>query len=61
MKFGQEYAAALAREDFPQHWLDSAIEYKQLKKCIKKVQRELDSIGLDSYHQEKPYWSRDAL
>lgn len=48
MKFGQEYAAALAREDFPQHWLDSAIEYKQLKKCIKKVQRELDSIGLDA-------------
>lgn len=48
MKFGQEYAAALAKEDFPQHWLDSAIEYKQLKKCIKKVQRELTSIGLDA-------------
>jgi E3 ubiquitin-protein ligase BAH len=53
MKFGQEYAAALAREDFPQHWLDSAIEYKQLKKCIKKVQRELASIGLDAPTIEK--------
>lgn len=53
MKFGQEYAAALAREDFPQHWLDSAIEYKQLKKCIKKVQRELASIGLDAATIEK--------
>jgi len=53
MKFGQEYAAALAREEFPQHWLDSAIEYKQLKKCIKKVQRELESIGLDAPTIEK--------
>lgn len=48
MKFGQEYAAALAKENFPQHWLDSAIEYKQLKKCIKKVERELADIGLDA-------------
>lgn len=47
MKFGREYASALASEGFPQHWLDSAIEYKHLKKCIKKVQRELLSIGLD--------------
>ena len=53
MKFGQEYAAALARENFPQHWLDSAIEYKQLKKCIKKVQRELADIGLDAPTVEK--------
>ena len=47
MKFGQEYAATLASEGFPQQWLDSAIEYKGLKKCIKKVQRELAGIGLD--------------
>lgn len=53
MKFGQEYAAALASQDFPQHWLDSAIEYKQLKKCIKKVQRELANIGLDAPTIEK--------
>jgi E3 ubiquitin-protein ligase BAH len=53
MKFGQEFQAALAGEEFPQHWLDSAIEYKQLKKCIKKVQRELASIGLDAPTIEK--------
>ena len=48
MKFGQEYSDTLARENFPQHWRDSAIEYKHLKKCIKKIHRELQSIGLDS-------------
>ena len=48
MKFGQEYQQTLARENFPQHWRDSAIEYKHLKKCIKKIHRELESIGLDA-------------
>ena len=48
MKFGQEYQNTLAREDFPQHWRDSAIEYKHLKKCIKKIHRELESLGLDA-------------
>jgi hypothetical protein len=48
MKFGQEYQDTLAREDFPQHWRDSAIEYKHLKKCIKKIHRELESLGLDA-------------
>ncbi|OQO08062.1 hypothetical protein B0A48_06855 [Cryoendolithus antarcticus] len=48
MKFGQEFAQALASEGFPQHWVDSAIGYKNLKKCIKKVQRELLEIGLDA-------------
>jgi len=48
MKFGQEYAATMATQEFPRQWLDSAIEYKGLKKCIKKVQRELASIGLDA-------------
>lgn len=48
MKFGQEYQATLAGEDFPQHWRDSAIEYKDLKKCINKIHRELESIGLDA-------------
>lgn len=46
MKFGQEYQKALADEDFPQHWLDSAIQYKHLKKCIKKIHQELEAIGL---------------
>jgi E3 ubiquitin-protein ligase BAH len=48
MKFGQEFETALAAGEFPQHWQDSAIEYKHLKKCINKIRRELKSIGLDA-------------
>jgi len=47
MKFGQEFQAALARDQYPQQWIDSAISYKKLKKCIKRVQLELESLGLD--------------
>lgn len=47
MKFGHEYSTALANEGFPQEWVDKAISYKHLKKCIKKVQRELEGLGLD--------------
>lgn len=32
---------------FPSHWVDQAIPYSQLKKCLKKVQRELQDLGLD--------------
>ena len=32
---------------YPTRWLDSAIPYSQLKKCLKKVQRELRELGLD--------------
>ncbi|RDW73858.1 hypothetical protein BP5796_07300 [Coleophoma crateriformis] len=48
MKFAHEFKEALAREGFPPHWLESAVPYGQLKKCIKKVESELRSIGLDS-------------
>lgn len=48
MKFGQEYQKALASEDFPPEWRESAIEYKHLKKCIKQVHRELEALGLDA-------------
>ena len=48
MKFGQEFETALAAGEFPQHWQDSAIEYKHLKKCINKIHRELESLGLDA-------------
>ena len=34
--------------DFPAHWVEQAIPYGQLKKCLKKVQRELQDLGLDS-------------
>lgn len=47
MKFGQDFQAALARDEYPQQWIDSAISYKKLKKCIKRVQGELQSLGLD--------------
>lgn len=47
MKFGQDYQAALARGEYPPDWVESAISYKKLKKCIKRVQRELLSLGLD--------------
>ncbi|XXH01153.1 Cystathionine gamma-synthase [Hypoxylon texense] len=34
-------------EGYPQKWIDSAVPYGQLKKCLKKVTRELQEIGLD--------------
>lgn len=48
MKFGQEYSQVLTNENFPEHWRQSAIEYKHLKKCIKKIRKELLAIGLGS-------------
>lgn len=33
---------------FPPHWVAQAIPYGQLKKCLKKVQRELQELGLDA-------------
>ncbi|KAI9822916.1 MAG: hypothetical protein M1832_002941 [Thelocarpon impressellum] len=48
MKFAHLYQEALKNGDFPAEWVESAISYRQLKKCIKAVQRELSSIGLDA-------------
>ncbi len=48
MKFAHEYETALISEGFPDHWVQSAIAYRQLKKCIKKVEVELSDIGLDA-------------
>ncbi|KAI0404040.1 SPX domain-containing protein [Xylaria palmicola] len=47
MKFAQEFRKALQQEAFPQRWVECAIPYGQLKKCLKKVTRELQEIGLD--------------
>ncbi|EXJ59893.1 hypothetical protein A1O7_04040 [Cladophialophora yegresii CBS 114405] len=47
MKFGQDFEATLARGEYPPEWVNSAISYKKLKKCIKRVQQELLSLGLD--------------
>ncbi|KAG9229741.1 RING-14 protein [Amylocarpus encephaloides] len=48
MKFAHEFQAALIREGFPSHWVQSAVPYSQLKKVIKKVTMELKNLGLDS-------------
>ncbi|KAH0558803.1 hypothetical protein GP486_004557 [Trichoglossum hirsutum] len=48
MKFGHEFQEALRKDDFPQRWVESAITYGQLKKCVNKVQDELSSLGLDA-------------
>ncbi|QDS71324.1 hypothetical protein FKW77_002036 [Venturia effusa] len=47
MKFAHEFKHYLEHSGFPAEWVDSALSYGQLKKCIKKVKRELASIGLD--------------
>ena len=47
MKFAHVFEEALKEEDYPAHWVQSAISYRQLKKCIKKIRQELSSIGLD--------------
>ncbi|KAI9685868.1 MAG: hypothetical protein M1822_004146 [Bathelium mastoideum] len=48
MKFGKEYEDALVKGEYPAEWVYSAISYRQLKKCIKKVHEELAEIGLDA-------------
>jgi len=47
MKFAHEFQEALKRGGFPDDWVQSAIAYGQLKKCIKRVKQELASLGLD--------------
>ena len=47
MKYGREYSQALANADFPKTWISAAVSYRELKKCIKRVQRELSALGLD--------------
>ncbi|KAL1881381.1 hypothetical protein VTK73DRAFT_4388 [Phialemonium thermophilum] len=47
MKFAHEFKEALQRGGFPEHWVESAVPYGQLKKLLKKVQQELSDLGLD--------------
>ena len=47
MKFAQQYATLLRQEGYPEAWTRIAISYRLLKKCIKKVQEELASLGVD--------------
>lgn len=48
MKFGHSFQEHLQQDGFPAHWVASAISYRQLKKCIKRVEKELASLGLDA-------------
>jgi hypothetical protein len=47
MKFGHAFKQSLRNEGFPPEWVDSAISYSQLKKCIKRLTDELRQVGLD--------------
>jgi len=47
MKYGQQYSQQLANEDFPAQWVSAAVSYRELKKCIKRIQQELETLGLD--------------
>lgn len=47
MKFGHSFKEALQGETYPQHWVDKAIPYGQLKKLLGKVREELTRNGYD--------------
>lgn len=47
MKFGHQFKQSLRNEGFPADWVDSAISYSQLKKCINRLTDELRKVGLD--------------
>ncbi|KAJ4300752.1 hypothetical protein N0V90_002840 [Kalmusia sp. IMI 367209] len=47
MKFGQLFKETLRNEGFPPEWIESAISYSQLKKCINRLSSELSELGLD--------------
>ncbi|KAF1950317.1 RING-14 protein-like protein [Byssothecium circinans] len=53
MKFGQVFKEALRNDGFPSEWIDSAISYSQLKKCINSLTDELAQVGLDPATLEK--------
>jgi len=46
MKFAHSFSRVLQEEDFPADWQEAAIRYRELKKCIRKVQSELLDLGL---------------
>ncbi|KAF1994003.1 RING-14 protein-like protein [Amniculicola lignicola CBS 123094] len=46
MKFGHVFKETLKNEGFPPAWVESAISYSQLKKCINRLTTELAAVGL---------------
>lgn len=47
MKFAKTLENALHEEGIPAEWVEAAIQYKSLKKCINKVVKELQFLGLE--------------
>ncbi|SPQ25895.1 40e537ff-3416-4873-8212-775608ad5518 [Thermothielavioides terrestris] len=47
MKFGRAFQEALAADTYPQHWVEKAVPYRQLKKLLGKVREELIKAGYD--------------
>ncbi len=44
MKFGKSLGQTI--EDIPSEWRPFVIQYKTLKKCIRKIVQELDDKGI---------------
>ena len=42
MKFAKTLERTLEEDEIPQEWVEAAIQYKALKKCINKVVNELE-------------------
>lgn len=47
MKFAKLLEQKLVEENIPEEWMEAAIQYKALKKCINKVVEELEQMGLE--------------
>lgn len=46
MKFAKVLQQTLLEEEIPDEWVEAAIQYKVLKKCIGKIVHELEFLGL---------------
>ncbi|KAL6451191.1 hypothetical protein SBY92_002530 [Candida maltosa Xu316] len=46
MKFAKTLERTFEEDNIPQDWVEAAIKYKALKKCINKVVNELEFLGL---------------
>ncbi|KAI5964282.1 uncharacterized protein KGF55_002224 [Candida pseudojiufengensis] len=47
MKFAKTLEQSLIEQDVPEEWVEAAIKYKALKKCINKIVEELKFLGLE--------------
>lgn len=61
MKFSHSFAEELQSSNYPSEWRDAAIRYRQLKKCIKKVQKELVELGLSTDMLKSLAEQKDAV